>query len=128
MSILTKKVLFFSVVMLVIDGLWLNFYMGPKYKSYFKSLNLSMNLKVWAVGLAYLCMVLAYPLVIQDGNKKKEMIKAAAVGGIIFGTYAFTLAAVFPKYTADFAFTEFFWGIFIYTTVLTITNYVFKNN
>ena len=82
--------------------------------SYFKSLNLSMNLKVWAVGLAYLCMVLAYPLVIQDGNKKKEMIKAAAVGGIVFGTYAFTLAAVFPKYTADFAFTEFFWGIFIY--------------
>ena len=32
-----------------------------------------MNLKVWAVGLAYLCMVLAYPLVIQDGNKKKYL-------------------------------------------------------
>lgn len=125
MDILTKKVVFFSVIMLVIDGIWLNLYMGPKYKSYFKSLNLSMNFKVWAVILAYLCMVLAYPLVIQDDNKKKEMLKAAAVGGIVFGTYAFTLAAIFPKYTADFAFTEFFWGIFIYTTVLTITNYVF---
>ena len=106
----------FGVIMTIIDTIWIRLYMLPKYQVWFSSLGLKMQYNYISIFLAYFIMILVYPLIIKDLNSKKELFKAAVVGGTIFGLYAFTVCGIFPKYGLDFAFTELIWGIVLYTS------------
>tara|TARA_B100000575_G_C22517412_1_gene335904 strand:- start:4 stop:306 length:303 start_codon:yes stop_codon:yes gene_type:complete len=99
--------------------------MLPKYDKWFKSMNIvKVNYNYAAIILAYLVMVLIYPIFIQDSDQKKELKKAALIGATVFAIYAFTVASLFPKYGLDLAFTEIIWGTVLYTTTTYLTNLI----
>jgi uncharacterized membrane protein len=118
-----KSTLIFGICLLIIDGLWIKFYMKNKYIRYFRSINTNMDVNIVPVIVAYIIMIIAYPLLIENKNKNINpgLIKALAVGLIVFGTYGFTLAAIFPKYDIKFAITETLWGMFLYGLSYLIT-------
>ena len=66
MNLLTKTIIF-GVVMTVIDIPWITFVMSKLYKNVF-----NIKLNKLAAGLAYLCMILAYPLIISNYGTLKE--------------------------------------------------------
>lgn len=109
-----KDTIVFACVLLVLDSLWISFFMKNKYLNYFRSINHKMDVSLVSVFIAYIIMILAYPMLIHSESFKTGLFRAIFVGFIIFGTYGFTLAAIFPKYDLSFALTETAWGIFLY--------------
>ena len=119
---LILKTLIFGIVMTAIDIPWITFIMSKLYKNIF---NIKMN--AIAGALAYLCMVATYPFIISKFESLKEQLTVGAVLGLItFGTYGFTLAAIYDKYPLRTAFAETAWGITLYTLTTLITHYIVK--
>lgn len=122
----------FAIILLVIDGVWIKLYMGSKYET-FLGKNRKRKANYLAVFLAYIVMIIAYPILIKrSGDEDKDednvlrdrLIRAVVCGLVIYGTYGFTLAAIFKDYGLEFAFTEVFWGILLYTVVTLIVYYI----
>lgn len=119
MNLLTKTIIF-GVVMTVIDIPWITFVMSKLYKNVF-----NIKLNKLAAGLAYLCMIVTYPLIISNYDTLSEQLRVAAVLGlIIFGTYGFTLAAIYNKYPIENAVAETVWGVTLYTLTTSISHYI----
>ena len=115
------KILIFSLSLIIIDILWIRLHMLPKYINWFNSINLKITYNYVSIILVYFIMILVYPLFIQNKDKNKELLKAALIGSIIYGLYAFTVAGIFPKYGITFAVQEVLWGAFLYTIATFIT-------
>lgn len=119
MNLLIKTIIF-GFVMTVIDIPWISFVMSKLYKKVF-----NIKLNKLAAGLAYLCMIITYPLIISNYDTLKEQIRVAAFIGLsIFGTYGFTLAAIYDKYPIENAVAETIWGITLYTLTTSISHYI----
>ena len=92
-------------------------------KLYKKVFNIKLN--KLAAGLAYLCMIIAYPLIISNYDTLKEQLRIAAfIGLITFGTYGFTLAAIYNKYPIENAVAETVWGVTLFTLTTSISHYI----
>ena len=119
---LIVKTIIFGIVMTAIDIPWITFVMSKLYKNVF---NIKMN--VIAGALAYLCMIVTYPFIISKFDTLKEQLTVGAVLGLItFGTYGFTLAAIYNKYPLRTAFSETAWGMTLYTLTTLATYYIIK--
>ena len=113
-----KRTLIFAAIITLIDLPWVNLLMIPKYKK----LNVfDINIRSDAAILAYLCVIISYPLIISKFTTLKEqLIVAASLGFISYGIYAFTLAAIYNKYPMNLAIIETLWG----TTLFTIATFL----
>ena len=113
-----KRTLIFAAIITLIDLPWVNLLMIPKYKK----LNVfNINIRSDAAILAYLCVIISYPLIISKFTTLKEqLIVAASIGFISYGIYAFTLAAIYNKYPMNLAIIETLWG----TTLFTIATFL----
>lgn len=113
-----KRTLIFAAIITLIDLPWVNLLMIPKYKK----LNVfDINIRSDAAILAYLCVIISYPLIISKFTTLKEqLIVAASIGFISYGIYAFTLAAIYNKYPMNLAIIETLWG----TTLFTIATFL----
>ena len=113
-----KRTLIFAAIITLIDLPWVNLLMIPKYKK----LNVfDINIRSDAAILAYLCVIISYPLIISKFTTLKEqLIVAAPIGFISYGIYAFTLAAIYNKYPMNLAIIETLWG----TTLFTIATFL----
>ena len=113
-----KCTLIFAAIITLIDLPWVNLLMIPKYKK----LNVfNINIRSDAAILAYLCVIISYPLIISKFTTLKEqLIVAASIGFISYGIYAFTLAAIYNKYPMNLAIIETLWG----TTLFTIATFL----
>jgi uncharacterized membrane protein len=90
--------------------------MFPQYKGVF-----DIKMKPEAAIVAYMCMIICYPLIISKFTTLKEqLITAATIGFVIYGTYGFTLAAIYNKYPMNLAIIETLWG----TTLFTIATFL----
>lgn len=108
--------------MLAIDIPWITFVMSRLYKNIFP---IKMNL--FAAFIAYLCMILTYPFIISKFNSLEEQIKVSIVLGLAtFGTYGFTLAAIYNKYPISTAAAETIWGMVLYSTTTIVTYKLLK--
>ena len=67
------------------------------YKELYKKLNISLNANILGAIIAYSIMILSFSLLIYDKNKNTMLKRAAALGFVVYGTYGFTLHAVFTK-------------------------------
>lgn len=115
---LIYKTLVFALIMLLIDIPWIIFIMSKLYKNIFQ-----ININVIAALIAYLCMILTYPLIISKFNHLEDQIKIAiGLGLATYGTYGFTLAAIYNKYPISVAFAETIWGIILYSVTTIITH------
>ena len=108
-----KRTLIFAAIITLIDLPWVNLLMIPKYKK----LNVfDINIRSDAAILAYLCVIISYPLIISKFTTLKEqLIVAASIGFISYGIYAFTLAAIYNKYPMNLAIIETLWGATLFT-------------
>jgi len=107
----------FAIIITVIDVPWITLVMSKLYKTVF-----SIKLNYLAAILAYVCMIITYPLIIAKNNTLKDKLCTALVLGlVIYGTYGFTLAAIYGKYPLTTALAETLWGmiLFVLTTYLT---------
>ena len=119
-----KRTIIFACIITLIDIPWIRYVMFPQYKGVF-----DIKMKPEAAIMAYLCMIICYPLIISKFNTLKEQLMiASTIGFVIYGTYGFTLAAIYNKYPINLAIIETLWGtiLFALTTFLTykIKNYI----
>lgn len=111
-----KHTLIFAGIITLIDIPWIRYVMFPQYKGVF-----DIKLKPEAAFIAYLCMIICYPLIISKFTTLKEQLMVAAtIGFVIYGTYGFTLAAIYEKYPMNLALMETLWG----TTLFTLTTFL----
>ena len=111
-----KRTLIFAAIITLIDIPWIRYVMFPQYKGVF-----DIKMKPEAAFVAYTCMIICYPLIISKFTTLKEQIMiAATIGLVIYGTYGFTLAAIYDKYPMNLAIIETLWG----TTLFTISTFL----
>jgi uncharacterized membrane protein len=111
-----KRTLIFAAIITLIDLPWIRYVMFPQYKGVF-----DIKMKPEAAIVAYMCMIICYPLIISKfSTLKEQLITAATIGFVIYGTYGFTLAAIYDKYPINLAIMETLWG----TTLFTIATFL----
>ena len=111
-----KHTLIFAAIITLIDIPWIRYVMFPQYKGVF-----DIKMKPEAAIVAYMCMIICYPLIISKfSTLKEQLITAATIGLVIYGTYGFTLAAIYDKYPMNLAIIETLWG----TTLFTIATFL----
>ena len=117
---LLGKTIIFGVIMTLIDIPWITHVMSKLYKNVF-----DIKLNKLAAGLAYLCMIITYPTIISRFKTLKEQLEISVVLGLItFGTYVFTLTAIYEKYSIETAIVESIWGITLFSLTTCITHYL----
>ena len=99
------EIFIFGIIVLLLDIPFITFIMKPMYQT----IGLANNTKIIFALCAYILMILAWILV------ERDLFKAALTGFIIYGIYAFTLAAILPTYTLSMALTEIIWGTALFT-------------
>ena len=118
-----KGFFIFAASLLFLDFFFINFVMKPLYAKHMGTREVSL---VFAF-LAYLVMASSWGL-IKGGLKAgaagfyESLKRAALVGFVIFGTYAFTLKALFPNYTNQMMIFEILWGVTLFTAATWVTN------
>lgn len=111
-----KRTFIFAIIITLIDIPWIRYVMFPQYKKVF-----DIKMKPKAAIVAYICMIICHPLIISKFSTLKEQLMiAATVGFVIYGTYGFTLAAIYDKYPINLAIMETLWG----TTLFTIATFL----
>lgn len=115
------QTLIFGLVVLVLDVPFIYLVMGNTYKD--AGLFVNSKIRILPAICAYAIMISSYPLIIQKvSNVNNQLLVSAYLGGIIFGTYGFTLAAIYEKYPIYLAVMETLWGISLYSLSTFITN------
>jgi uncharacterized membrane protein len=112
-----KRTLIFAAIITLIDLPWIRYVMFPQYKGVF-----DIKMKPEAAIVAYMCMIICYPLIISKfSTLKEQLITAATIGFVIYGTYGFTLAAIYNKYPMNLAIMETLWGTILFTIATFLT-------
>ena len=106
------EILIFATIVLLLDIPFITYVMKPMYQK----IGLANNTKIIFALCAYILMILSWLLI------KGDLFKAALAGLVIYGVYAFTLAAILPTYTLSMALTEIIWGMILYTFATYIIN------
>ena len=65
-----------------------------------------------------------YLQLLKSWKKYYQIIFYAFIGLSIFGTYGFTLAAIYNKYPIENAVAETVWGVTLYTLTTSITHFI----
>jgi len=102
----------FGLIIILLDIPFITYVLGPKYHA----LNMALNPKIIYAVCAYIIMISSWFLIEGD------VYKAFLTGLGVYGTYAFTLAAILPGYSLSFAMTEILWGTFLFIIATIITN------
>ena len=97
------------LTMLILDGLWLNFFMGPRYKIMVPKIQkYPMNvIKLSALG-AYLMMVYLLLNIVLKYNL--TLSESFLFGCAVFGVYDFTCGAIFKNWNFNLAAIDILWG------------------
>ncbi len=108
------KYLLFAIILLTIDLVWLNLYMLKQYEFLFNAMKYKLSFNIFAAIAAYLLLIMAFPLMIEDKNKDLTLKKAFIFGFLSYGIYGFTQAAIIKDYSMTFALIESIWGATLY--------------
>ena len=121
MTIELKHRVLSTLTLLILDGLWINFYMKDKYNKMIKNIqnsDIQVN-KVFAVA-SYTLMVVGLNLFVlprldvNNINIKDCLLYGFTFGIVLYGVYDFTIAAVLKKWDIDLAYIDVLWGGFVY--------------
>ena len=114
-----KKIVLFSIILLIIDIFWIKNVMSKLYEGIFEI----KNVNYLSALIAYSFMIIGYIKFINSENNINEKFKKAIfLGLVIYATYGFTLAAIYKKYPLRLALIETLWGGFLYLIVTYIVN------
>ena len=108
----------FSIIMLVLDSVYLNFIAGEFGKMIGEIQGSKMVVNKMAAAVVYVAFVLAwYTFIYPDIGKKdlKDVLcKAFILGLCIYATYDFTNLAIIKGYRLDLSVIDSVWGGILY--------------
>jgi uncharacterized membrane protein len=110
-----------TLILLILDYLWLTTYMSPRYKTMIKTIQgteMKPNM-IYAV-LSYFLMVVGLnhfvlPNIDFKNVNVKDCLKYGFLFGIVlYGVYDFTCATVIQKWDIKLALVDILWGGIVY--------------
>lgn len=124
------QIIFFMLVFLLFDLIWLGFVMSGFYKEQLEAMlalyggELVIN-GIAAIG-AYICLALGPYFFIfpySDRNTPLEWfaLQGALMGLVIYGVYGFTNKAILLAWGWPLVFVDIAWGVALYAASTTIT-------
>ena len=120
-----KLLLTFSIVFILLDILWIQYFVtiiGPLIE---KIQNAPLKFNVYGAILAYVIMVISYYNLAYDGDRP-NYFKAALLGLAIYGTYEFTNYATFTNWDLKVLGMDIGWGVTLSVLSLFITDKVYS--
>lgn len=117
------KGLVLTVAMLVLDGLWINLFMGPLYQEKLSIMQVSSGYRLaTALVFAYGLMVIGlFTFVLQNDV---SALKAALFGCILYGVFSFTNMVIFSKWPILLVIADTVWGSFLYWILWCLAKWV----
>jgi len=108
------------ITLIVLDLLWILFFMGKKYQTQVievQGSKLVMN-RTMAI-YAYILMIVGLVVFVLPNIRRGQELKDSLIYGFIFGiivygVYNFTNHAIFSKWDTKIALIDMFWGGFVY--------------
>jgi len=113
-----KEFLFILAMFLIIDMIWLKFYMKDIYVKLIKDIQgEEMKIKIYGGLLVYIFMSI---LLLKFRNN--NMFDMFLLGSMSYGIYDFTNYALFTKFDFKIALIDMIWGGVLFTIVAKLTN------
>tara|TARA_Y100000389_G_C17074164_1_gene323457 strand:- start:43 stop:444 length:402 start_codon:yes stop_codon:yes gene_type:complete len=110
----------FSIIMLVLDSVYLNSIAGEFGKMIGKIQGSKMEVNMMAAAVVYVALVLAWYTFIYPNIGEKDLkdvlCKAFILGLCIYATYDFTNMAIIKGYRLDLSVIDSVWGGVLYAT------------
>ncbi len=107
-----------SIVMLALDGAWIALVMKQVYTRTVQQVQgHAMRVRAGPAVLAYIMLSAALLLVVwhtYNMSLWQSVLVAAAWGGVLYGTYAFTAASVFAQFPLTVAALDCVWGAVLF--------------
>ena len=115
-----------SLIVLIIDILWLSAFLGGYFgKMVLKIQGEEMKLNYYIAGLAYLFIIVSfYYFIVMKDNGNMEL-DAFLLGLFIYGIFEFTSGAIFKKWEILPLFVDTIWGGVLYLVTYFIYKQVF---
>ena len=121
-----KKILISSVVLTVLDLVWLKFYMTDKYVKMIKLIQKEdMKVKILYALFAYLTLCFAVNYFVPDSDEN-YYIKNFLLGLSIYGVYDFTCAAIFKNWDIELMIQDIIWGGILFSSTRYLTKEIEK--
>ena len=121
-----KQGLIASIILLVLDLLWLKLFMGPKYEHLVPKIQGSkMQLNIYsAIGAYALMLVVLVNIVIKY---KLSYLDTFIFGFCLYGVYDLTCGAIFKNWDFPLALIDMLWGGIVYVSALYISKLILKS-
>ena len=112
-----KEFLFILAMFLIIDMIWLKFYMKDIYVKLVKDIQgEEMKIKIYGALLVYIFMTI---LLLKFRNN--NILDMFLLGLLTYGIYDFTNYAIFTKFDFKTALIDMIWGGVLFTLVAKLT-------
>lgn len=121
-----KQIIIASVSLLVLDLIWIYYFMSDKYKILVNDIQGSkMQLNAHSAMGAYLLMILVMANFVI--KYKLSYSDTFILGFCLYGLYDLTCGAIFKKWDFNLAFVDMLWGGLVYTLSLYISKELIKS-
>jgi len=115
-----------TIILLVLDFLWLGLFMGGKYTPLVKAIQGSeLKMNPYSAAAAYLLMVVALNMFVIKYNF--TYLETFIFGVCLYGVYDFTNGAIFGKWDFNLAIIDILWGGLVYLLAHYLSDYLIKN-
>lgn len=120
---LYKKEIVAVLTLLILDIIWIYFYMSKEYKVMIPKIQSNnMKLNVYSAIGAYLLMV--YLLIQVVLKYDMNLLETFLFGFSLYGVYDLTCGAVFSNWNFKLALVDMLWGGFVYTAAVYISKLI----
>lgn len=120
------KLIVSSVILTVIDLIWITFVMGPLYNKMIpniQSTQMIVNKKFAMFSYLTLIFALNY-FVLPNVEKNNNLSYGFIFGLVLYGVYDFTAAAVLTNWDESSMYLDILWGGILYTITPYLTNII----
>ena len=119
-----KDFIYFFLIILAIDVPWIHNVTSKYYKKIFNN-NIGIKLNYFMAITVYIIMTIGYIyFVLNNNNNTNKYYLSFIYGFVLYGTYAFTLAALFKIFPLKLALIETLWGATLFTLSLFVYNLI----
>ena len=119
-----KDFIYFFFIIIAVDVPWIYNVTSKYYKQIFNN-NIGIKLNYYMAITVYIIMTIGYIyFVLNNNNNTNKYYLSFIYGLVLYGTYAFTLAAIFKIFPLKIALLETIWGGTLFTLSLLIYNLI----
>lgn len=120
---LYKKEIVAVLTLLILDIIWIYFYMSKEYKVMIPKIQSNnMKLNVYSAIGAYLLMI--YLLIQVVLKYDMNLLETFLFGFSLYGVYDLTCGAIFSNWNFKLALVDMLWGGFVYTAAVYISKLI----